>query len=264
MDIIPFTPHPWKQLGKRAPKLDKRTFKIADFLPPVIPPPPAFSNWLTAVPYFPMYLNDIEGICVGATGGHQVNQWTRYAGGKEIFPTDQDIQLAYEVVGGYDPSQTQPDGFNPTDNGMNILDFLNYFRQKGIAGHKIFAFATVDVARKDQVCQSINWFGNLFIGVNLPISAQNQDSLWAVPPGGPFGDASPGSWGGHAVPVCEYSPSTLTVVTWGQTIQMTWEFFKTYCDEAYVCLSSQDWLQINGVSPSNFNLKQLQANLKLL
>ncbi len=251
------------KLGKQAPRLDKRTFRLSRYLPAILPPAPKMVDWASRVPYYPLYLNDIEGICVGATAGHQINQWTRYASGREVFPTDQDIQKSYIDVGGYDPAQTNPDGTNPTDNGMNILEFLSYWRKTGVGGHKILAYASVDLSRLDQIRQAIALFGSLFIGVNLPLTAQDQDSLWAVPKGGAFGDASPGSWGGHAVPICEYSPSTLTLVTWGQTMQMTWEFLKAYCDEAW-CVLSPDWIAASGLSPGQFNLAQLQADLALL
>jgi hypothetical protein len=80
---------------------------------------------------------------------------------------------------------------------------------------------------------------NCYIGLALPISAQNQD-VWAVPPGGSAGEGSPGSWGGHAVPIVAYDSRGLTVITWGATKRMTWQFLDTYCDEAYALLS-QDW-----------------------
>jgi len=83
--------------------------------------------------------------------------------------------------------------------------------------------------------------------------------VWVVPPGGPVGPGAPGSWGGHAVPVVAYDARTLTVITWGQRLSMTWGFFETYCDEAYAILDG-DWLK-NNECPAGFDLATLEADL---
>lgn len=245
------------KLGKRAPKLDKRTFMMSRYLPAILPPPPVETDgYVTKVPSWPMYLNDQLGDCVAAAAGHVVNQETYYASGSENIPTDNDILKTYEAVGGYVPGDPW------TDQGMNMLDYLNYWRKVGVGGHKILGFASIDLARRDQIMHAVQLFGNVYLGVQLPISAQDQ-SVWKVPPGGPFGDGSPGSWGGHCVPMMFAGAQSSVVVTWGQTIHMTWDFLATYADEAYVVLSN-DWIKANGISPSKFNITQLKEDLKLL
>ena len=105
-------------------------------------------------------------------------------------------------------------------------------------------------------------FGNCYVGLMMPLSAQTQ-SIWSVPPGGPVGHGAPGSWGGHAVPVVAYDPEGLTVVTWGALKRMTWGFWAAYCDEAYAILSP-DYLEQKGgksVVPAGFDLQQLQEDL---
>lgn len=245
------------QLGKRAPQLDKRTFMLSRYLPAVLPaPPPETDGYVTKVPSFPLYLNDSLGDCVAAAAGHIINQETYYASGTEAIPTDAQILKTYEDVGGYVP------GDPSTDQGMNMLDYLKYWRKKGVGGHKILGFAAIDLTRRDQIMQAIQLFGNVYLGLQLPISAQGQN-VWKVPPSGPFGDGSPGSWGGHCVPMMFAGQQSSVVVTWGATLHMTWDFLADYADEAYVVLSN-DWIKANGISPSKFNITQLKADLALL
>jgi hypothetical protein len=69
--------------------------------------------------------------------------------------------------------------------------------------------------------------------------------------------------GGHAVVVPMYdNPSNmLTCITWGQRQMLTWEFWQTYVDEAYVLLSPA-WLGTHAVDPSGFDMASLQADLQ--
>ncbi len=244
------------KLGKAAPRLDRRTFKLAKYLPAIIPPPPPEVSWVTKVPKFPMYLNDELGDCVAAAAGHMINQWTYYATGAEQMPSDGAILKAYEDVGGYIP------GDPATDNGTSMLDMLNYWRQTGVAGHKILAFVTVDPTRHDEIFSAIQLFGSLYTGIQLPISAQGE-AAWTVPNGGAFGDGSPGSWGGHAIPIMGASPKSYTCITWGQRLKMSHTFFSDYVDECYAVLSI-DWLNKTGISPSLLNLDQLKEDLAQL
>ena len=100
-------------------------------------------------------------------------------------------------------------------------------------------------------------FGGVYIGVQLPKSAQTQKDGWTVTSGP---DAKPGSWGGHCVNLVDYTSDGPTCVTWGQTMPMTWEFFDTYCDEAYAAISP-DFVGDGGQTPSGFDLGQLQSDL---
>ncbi len=70
--------------------------------------------------------------------------------------------------------------------------------------------------------------------------------------------STPGSWGGHAVPVIAYDASGLTCITWGALKRMTWAFWDAYCDEAYACLS-RDWAAAR--APSGFDWAALDADL---
>lgn len=242
------------KLGKMPARHDPRTLQMAKYIARALPPPPASEDFTKKVKQWPMMLNDNLGDCTCACAGHMVEQWTTYAG-TAVVPTDKAILKAYEAVGGYNPAN--PD----SDRGAVILDVLNYWRHTGIGGHQIMAFAGLEPKNHTDIMDSVVLFGNCYIGVMLPLSAQNQ-AVWAVPPGGPTGQGAPGSWGGHAIPIVEYDARGLTVVTWGMLKRMTWEFLDTYCDEAYAVLS-QDWIsEKSKLTPDKFDLATLEADLK--
>lgn len=243
-----------RKLGKQAPRIDTRTLQFRDYLKrEALPAPPPFASYVTKVGDWPMYLNDRLGDCVAAAAGHVIEQQTLFAQ-KPALPTDADVLTFYESQG-YTPSDPS------TDNGMVILPALNYWRKVGLGGHKIQSFVQINPANIDEVKSAIYLFGSVMIGLALPISAQAQTDAWTVADGGPYFDGSPGSWGGHCVPVVAYSDKSFTIVTWGQTMKMSYNFFKDYCDEAYAVLS-YDWINsMSGNAYNGFNFSQLAADL---
>jgi hypothetical protein len=65
----------------------------------------------------------------------------------------------------------------------------------------------------------------------------------------------------HAIPVVQYDPRGLTVITWGAPKRMSWGFVDAYCDDAYGVLS-QDWVDMKtNLTPDKFNLPTLQTDL---
>jgi len=134
---------------------------------------------------------------------------------------------------------------------------LNNWRKEAIDGHDLFAFTAPKFSNLVQIRQSINLFGGVYIGLALPVTAQNQDVWDVVPKGG--ADAKKGSWGGHCVFVPKYDEHTFTCITWGGLKTMTVAFWKKYCDESYALLG-EDWLNEKG-SPAGFAKDQLLADL---
>jgi len=245
------------KLGKQAARHDPRTLLLASYLTPSIPiPPPSFD--LTAkVPHWGMMVNDQLGDCTCAAAGHLLMEWTANAGKKMFTPTDKQIIAAYSAITGYNPVT------GAHDDGAVEVDVLNYWRQSGIAGHKIGAYVALEPANHSHIMDSVYIFEGCYIGLQLPISAQAQvqnHQPWSVPPGGTTGDGKPGSWGGHAVPVVAYDTRGVTVVTWGALQLMTWSFWEAYTEEAYAILSN-DYLTKKKQSPQGFNMQQLQEDL---
>ncbi len=251
------------KLGKRAPRIDPRTLRLAKYVK-ALPPPPKTMGYIDAVHDWKLFLNDSLGDCTCAAAGHQIMQWTTYAT-KEVIPTDAAILQAYEAVSGYNPNDPS------TDQGAVILDVLNYWRKHGIAGHKIAAFAQINPSNFVEIQQAVALFGSVYLGVGLPVSAQDPRTdqnglpIWEVPTDGPIMDGSPGSWGGHAIPAVGYKASAiknggLRVVSWGQLFDMSWNFLAAYCDEAWAIVTP-DWIEQNGKSPSGFDLATLLSDL---
>ncbi|HYL47205.1 MAG TPA: hypothetical protein VEU52_09255 [Candidatus Limnocylindrales bacterium] len=244
---------PGMRLGKKPARHDPRTLQFAKYLlPKALPAPPAHETWAAKVNQWPMMGNDKIGDCTCAAAGHFIEEWTANVG-PTVIPPDQSIIAAYSAITGYDPAT----GAN--DNGAVELDVLNYWRSTGIDNHKIEAYVALEPKNTEHIKDAVYLFGGVYIGVALPVTAQNQ-TVWSVPPGGPNGQGAPGSWGGHAVPVVAYDNRTLTCVTWGKLLKMTWGFWQAYCDEAYAILSP-DWINSKNYSPGNFDLTTLRADL---
>jgi hypothetical protein len=228
---------------------------------------PAEVSWLTKVPRdgWPMYFNDVLGDCVAAAAGHAIEQWQVYANPRSgiVSPPRASILKAYEDVGGYVPDDPTNPQSNATDNGCVILDMLNYWRKTGIGGHKILAYVSVNPLSALEIREAVMLFGNVYMGIQLPTSVQGFNS-WTVPDGGTAStNGAPGSWGGHCIPVVAVSPESLTCITWGEVLKMSHNFAIDYVDEIWAAVSL-DWIEKNGLSPSQFNLAQLEKDLAVV
>jgi len=61
---------------------------------------------------------------------------------------------------------------------------LNYWRQSGIAAHKIGAYAALEPSNHTHIMDSVYIFEGCYIGLSLPVSAQAQvqnHQPWSVP-----------------------------------------------------------------------------------
>jgi hypothetical protein len=256
----------FRKLGKHAKKVDTRTLKLAKYMTSALPPAPPAKDW-SAIQNLGVMLNDSLGCCVIAGFGHAVQEWNQFAG-HPFVPSDDDIAAAYTAVGGYDPSQTDLNGNNPTDNGCNMIDALNFWRKAGLAGHKIGAYAELNVgslgspaqtqSSQDEIKQSIALFGNAYLGFALPQSVENKTE-WDVDDSNPSA-ALPGSWGGHCVTAVAYDATGITVVSWGSLVKVSWAFVARYLEEAYGMLS-QDFIAADGKAPNGFALAALNQDL---
>jgi hypothetical protein len=243
---------PYK-LGRKAIKTDSRTLKLAKYLTPALPTPPVARDWTCGVTDFGMMLNDQLGDCTIAGCGHAVQVWSLNTG-QEVTISDAAIKSAYAAWDGYVP------GDDSTDNGGVELDVLNNWHQTGLDGHVLGAFAAANTKNLMEIQQAISLFGGVYIGLNLPVTAQQQ-TVWDVV-SAEGGDAEPGSWGGHCVYVVAYDQSSFTCITWGKVLKMTAAFWQAYCDEAYALLGA-DWLK-DGNAPSGFDQATLNADLKAI
>lgn len=242
-----------QKLGKLPARTDVRTLSFARYVDRAkLPRPPDVFDETAHVPDWPMYANDRIGDCTIAAAAHMIEAWTAAAHGRAVEVTEQAVLAAFDRVKQVDPASGEA--------GAVVLDVLRDWRSHGVARHRIGAYARVPVHDHELMRTGAYLFGGLYLGLQLPRSAQRQ-STWDWT-GSLHGPAEPGSWGGHAVDVVRYSVDTLTVVTWGALKEATWQFLDRYCDEAY-CILSADFLD-GDRAPNGFDLEALKADLALV
>lgn len=242
-----------QKLGKLPVRTDVRTLSIARYVDPAkLPTPPDTFDETAGVPEWPMYANDRIGDCTIAAAGHMIEAWTAAGQGHAVEVPEAAVLSAFDQVKQVDPATGEA--------GAVVLDVLRLWRSSGIADHRIGAYARVSV-HDHVLVRAATWlFGGLYLGLQMPVSAQRQETWdW---PGSLTGPAAPGSWGGHAVDVVRYGADMLTAVTWGRLQGLTWSFLDRYCDEAY-CILSADFLA-GDRAPNGFDLEALKADLALV
>jgi hypothetical protein len=224
----------------------KPRLRIGPYLRTVSAPVPQRVDWLSKVTQWPMYANDRYGDCVWATIGHQIQALTTYGQGNTIVVHESSLLNGYTAVTGFNPNDPS------TDQGTVVQDALNYWRKSGVEGHQIIVFAQVDHTNRTEVEAAINTFGSLHVGINFPLSAENQFNAgkdWdRVTQDG-------GIIGGHAVPVGSYDDATgyNGTVSWARQLRMSKAFWDAYVEEAWIVIT-KDWLNANGLSPTGVDL----------
>lgn len=248
------------KLGKKIPVIDRRTLLFEKYVPRTVLLPyiPSAYAWGAGVPRWPMYGNDVMGDCTIASVAHQEGVWSFRETGKETIVPDATILMAYEAVSGYLPG-------NPlTDNGADMLSVMRYWSSIGVGASPLIGYTAILPQNVAHVQAAIFLFGGIFVGVQLPVTAQAQvahNGVWSLAPDyltNP--DAAPGSWGGHAIPIIGYSQTSLTLITWGRPMTMTWPWFHAYCDEVFSGVSPA-WVSAAGIAPNHFNLAQLETDI---
>jgi hypothetical protein len=264
------------KLGKKPARHDPRTLQARKYLlapAGALPAAKPACDWLSAVPSFPLYGNDVHGDCAIAAIGHMLQVWSANvaadgggnAGQGAVTPSEDEILRVYQIL-------------SPKDDGCVLLDVLKYWRQNPICGVQLGAFAKVNPRDMNEVKVCLEIFGGLYGGAQLPVAAQTQE-LWELPTDegrAPIGDNhqssivnrqsnpfAPGSWGGHAIPFGKYDASLIRCVTWGAVKDATWPWLLEYVDELYA-LISPDWLDGTGKTPEGLDLATLGSDLKLV
>jgi hypothetical protein len=245
--------------GRNKPysRTEKPRLIIEDYLDTAaLPAPPAVVDRASRVTSWPMYDNDWIGDCTIATTGHEIQAWTAYAGAEVTIP-EAAVITAYSAVSGYDPAT----GAN--DNGASVQDVLAYWRKTGIGGHRIAGFAELGtVGNLTMAKQCLDLFGTVYLGINVPQSAMDQNH--AGQPWSYVGDQN--IVGGHAIPVQRWATNVvgeIEVVTWGQLQRMTRGFWRHYVEEAWVVFS-EDWMTAGAVTVEGLNVAQLRADFTSL
>ncbi len=246
------TAHPLYKTGKLPAKFDKNTLRFDQILHGSVKAPAeySFDTQHPGVP-MPMFANDKLGCCVISEVGHQTLRFELLEQGKIITITDKDITTEYFKESG------------GVDSGLVILDSLKAW-VKGwkvaTKTYKIKTYAQLLVKNEDQLKLTVFSDVGAKIGIELPLSAQDEldaGKPWSKTTGK---NTTPGSWGGHCVFIVGYTTLGPVCVTWGQKQQMTWKWYFKYCSEAYAVINA-----VNTAKQAKlFDLAAIDAYLKSL
>jgi hypothetical protein len=237
------------KLGKQAPKVDPSVPYLSRYMGAMRAAPTA--DWTKAVKSWPMLANDVRGDCTAAAVYHLIQAWLSN-NGFDFTPTDTETLALY----------SQTSGYPKVDQGAVEMDVLKYWSTTGVPtsiGTDTVTFASLKPQDLNELRLSVQWFGGVYLGVALPLTAQTQ-AVWDVVADAPETVSAPNSWGGHAICAVAYDEETFTVVTWGSLVKVTNAFMQKYCDEAYAVVS-RDWLANSGISPPGLNWQGLMDDL---
>ena len=235
--------------GKHPAKRDYRTLRLKDYLTSKLPAPPKSFDALAQVyaklsisdptQLFPIDGNDQYGDCTIAALAHAVTVYNGLVGTRKIPESDSVVKLYFHLTDG-------------VDSGMNALDVLNYWRKHAAEGEKILAFAKVERKNINQVKQAISLFGGVYLGFQVQENADTDfEARKPWTPGDLTND-------GHAVYATAYDENYITVLTWGNTQQGTWDWWLECVDEAYAILPPE--AKMAGFTPG-FDFQQLKEDL---
>jgi len=240
------------KLGKLPARVDPRVPSILKFMATPVAPVPASVDWSHGITSWETLANDSLGDCTAAATGHFLQAVTASAY-TEAVVTDAETIAFYSATTGYNPADPS------TDQGGVEADVLQYLLNNGFDGHHIVGYGVVDPKNQLAIKRVVADLGGAYIGVALPVSAQTQD-IWGD--GGQGGDATAGSWGGHAIYIVGYDTTHVSFVSWGKLMKMTWTFWLAYVDEAYGIL----WASFikAGKAPNGYDVAALTAEVAAL
>lgn len=221
--------HAAVKLGRVKPTAEQKAkaMPLMKYVKGVLPVAPPEFDGVTGAK-IAMFGNDRYGDCTFAGVANLLMICAKHEG-REIEISEQQVIDAYLTF-----TDGQDEGAVETD----VLALLTSVGvQFGIDVEKIAVWASVPV-RDFEACKSLmSVFWALYLGVSLPVSAQNQE-VWDVGPN-TDGDFAPGSWGGHCLLAGIYkADNELGLVTWGEVQRATLVWFETYVDEVYVLLDA--------------------------
>ncbi|WP_215747014.1 hypothetical protein [Gluconobacter sp. P1C6_b] len=247
-----------RYLGKKDPKHDYRTYRLAPVLANALPVVPAERDWSQNVPY-QMWGNDRFGCCAFAAHAALVATWTKAAQGVVVLSTDMVLDN-YAAVTGFDPAT----GAN--DDGTVLLDELNAWRKDGFQRpgqtlDYLTAFGSIQPTDEASIRRGIAFLGGVLAGVQVPqgFLSLGLGETWDLDT--LSGDALKPA-GGHAIALVGYNPDGVFFNTWGTRTFMPWSTFTAIADEAYGLLSRENWLGVPGTAPTGEDFDTLLAEVR--
>lgn len=210
------------------PKLGKKQAKLLKGLPALgkytlsLPASPPEADYSVGLKHLGQMANDSLGDCTIAAVGHAIQTWTSLTKPEEVVLSDATIIDRYAKWCGYVPGDPN------TDMGGVATDVLRSWYQNPIEGHSLSGFASIRPGNRASIRDAVYLFGVAYIGVQLPLAAQN--GAWDISPGALLTDDNAvGSWGGHAIPIVAYDAETVRFITWGKFKDASWSWLDAYC-----------------------------------
>ena len=191
--------HPHLRLGRRKRDPNRRFPHMRDIMAESgfkLPAEPVTFDYTKGFPADSNVLaNDRVGCCTGSAKGHRL-QAIEVLLAQPL--TDPDILTKlvlqfYAESTGYDPSQTQPDGSNPTDQGGDMQVIAKFLLDTGFPmpdGSRDKFVACFELDPKDVA--ALAYAGNLCVGVDfgiivtdtvMPADGSAPPAIWTVKPG---------------------------------------------------------------------------------
>jgi len=221
---------------------------LSNYVKSTIAPAPRSFDYSSRVANYPMALNDTYGDCTLAGVIHMLQLAYAEIGETFEYPGDEAVKDEYfKLTGG-------------ADGGLVEHDVLQTWMRDGLFNTKISAYAPVNIKNQNEMAAAIYLFGSVYLGVEMPPSAENQfesHQPWDVsqPPEEPTG--------GHCVVATGCNEAGIEIITWGSTESMTWQWWETYGSEAWVVIP-EAFTELDHGPVWNVNILTLQEDLKNL
>lgn len=186
-----------------------------------LPAPPAS----VAVPAasYPIDGNATYGDCTMAGVAHLIAAWNVEVKEADKIPDEAAVVKEYFTLTG------------DKDSGLAEADVLATWRNSGLFGEKIAAYAPVNPKDILAIHQAIAFYGGCYLGIECPRSAQEQFAAkqpWTYDPNSPID-------GGHCIVALGFNEQGVECATWGGIALVTYPFLAHFLDEAWAILSNE-------------------------
>ncbi len=233
------------KLGRLAPTPHQRAMapRLDRFLTKRLPMSPVSVHSAQGAP-IAMFGNSRYGDCTFAALADLIAIWSKALGTPFEVTEDLVVNAYLKFTGN-------------RDEGANEVEVLSTARDHGFnfggsAPWQLATWARVPLQDEEMCRACIAIFHALYIGVELPLAAQNQ-SIWLTPQN-QQGVNKPNSWGAHALLWSGYDKVTEIddLCTWGMVQPAERGWGRAYTDEAYVLVPMElaetvgvDWEELS-------------------
>jgi len=163
--------------------------------------------------------NDVLGNCGPAAVVHWLRLMALTCGRTDLHFTNQDVLDLYTAMG--------YDGTPESDNGVVLLDLMEYMQRVGVRGFTFDCFFRVGFGDPEHLATAV-YVAPLIIGATLTTACQSTDTWDST------AALDTHEWGGHAYLYHSDSPGGGNGASWGAPVFTTPAFRARRWDEAYL------------------------------